>query len=116
MLHAMLSDSKAGHQGVLTRATYLDTGVADLIQRVIDLGGNSGVLQFKIFGGAQTIQASDYFSVGTKNVRMMENLVAQLRLQVKTWEVGGCQNRTIRLYLNDGRVKLRTPGQPETFL
>jgi hypothetical protein len=40
MLHAMLGDSKAGHQSAPVRATYLDTGIPDLIQRVIDLGGN----------------------------------------------------------------------------
>jgi chemotaxis protein CheD len=116
MLHAMLGDSKAGHQGTLARATYLDTGVLDLIQRVSDLGGNPRVFEFKIFGGAQTIQAADYFSIGTKNIRMMEVIATQLRLQIKVWAVGGCQNRTIRFYLQDGRVKLRMPGQPETYL
>ena len=116
MLHAMLGDSKAGHQNAPVRAAYLDTGIPDLIQRVIDLGGNPRVFQFKIFGGAQTIQAADYFNIGTRNIKMMEVLATQLRLQVKVWEVGGHQNRTIRLYLRDGSVKLRTPGQPEIFL
>ena len=116
MLHAMLGDSKAGHQSAPVRAAYLDTGVPDLIQRVIDLGGNPRVFQFKVFGGAQTIQAVDYFNIGTRNIKTMEALATQLRLQVKVWEVGGNQNRTIRFYLQDGRVKLRTPGQPEIFL
>jgi chemotaxis protein CheD len=116
MLHAMLGDSKAVHQSAPVRAAYLDTGVPDLIQRVIDLGGNPRVFQFKVFGGAQTMQATDYFNVGTKNIKTMEALAAQLHLQVKVWEVGGQQNRTIRFFLEDGRVKLRTPGQPEIFL
>ena len=116
MLHAMLGDSKAGHQNAPVRAAYLDTGIPDLIQRVIDLGGNPRVFQFKIFGGAQTIQAADYFNVGSRNVKAMEALATQLRLEVKVWEVGGQQNRTIRFYLQDGRVKLRTPGQSEIFL
>jgi len=116
MLHAMLGDSKAGHQSAPVRAAFLDTGIPDLIQRVIDLGGNPGAFQFKVFGGAQIIQATDYFSIGTKNIRTMEALATQLRLQIKVWEVGGCQNRTIRFYLQDGRVKLRMPGKPETIL
>jgi chemotaxis protein CheD len=116
MLHAMMGDSQAGHQGALVRATFLDTGIPDLIQHVIDLGGNPRVFQFKVFGGAQTIQAANYFNIGVKNVKMMEAIATQLRLQVLVWEVGGHQNRTIRLYLKDGRVKLRTPGRPETFL
>jgi chemotaxis protein CheD len=116
MLHAMLGDSKAGHQNAPVRAAYLDTGVPDLIQRVTDLGGNPRVFQFKIFGGAQTIQAADYFNIGIRNIKTMEALATQLHLQVKVWEVGGHQNRTIWFYLQDGRVKLRTPGQPEIFL
>jgi len=116
MLHAMLGDSKAVHQGTVVRATYLDTGVPDLIQQVIDLGGNPGAFQFKVFGGAQTIQAADYFSIGTKNIRTMEAIATQLRLQITVWEVGGNQNRTIRFCLRDGSVKLRTPGKPETIL
>ena len=116
MLHAMLGDSKAIHQSTLVRATYLDTGIPDLIQRVVDLGGNPRVFQFKVFGGAQTIQAANYFNIGFKNIKMMEALATRFRLQIMVWEVGGHQNRTIRLYLADGRVKLRTPGQPEIFL
>ncbi|HTZ19666.1 MAG TPA: chemotaxis protein CheD [Opitutaceae bacterium] len=116
MLHAMLPDSKAGHQSALARAAYLDTGIADLIQRVTELGGNPRVFQFKVFGGAQTIQASNYFNIGAKNITMMEALATQLRLQVKVWEVGGPRNRTIRFYLRDGGVKLHMPSQPDLYL
>jgi len=116
MLHAMLGDSKAGHQTAPVRAAFLDTGVPDLIQRVIDLGGNPRVFEFKVFGGAQSVQATDYFNIGSRNIKSMEDLGAQLQLQIKVWDVGGPQNRTLRFYLQDGRVKLRKPGQPETFL
>jgi len=116
MLHAMLADSKAGHQNAPVRAAFLDTGVPDLIQRVIDLGGNPRVFEFKVFGGAQSIQANDYFNIGSRNIKAMEALGVQLQLPIKVWDVGGPQNRTLRFYLQDGRVKLRKPGQPETFL
>jgi chemotaxis protein CheD len=116
MLHAMLPDSKAGRQSTLARADFIDTGVADLIRRVVDLGGNPGVFEFKVFGGAQTVQAADYFNIGSRNVKTMEALAAECRLQVKVWEVGGNQNRTIRFCLRDGSVKLRKPGQPEILL
>jgi chemotaxis protein CheD len=116
MLHAMLPDSKAGHQNTLAREDFLDTGVADLIRRVTDLGGNPRVFEFKVFGGAQTVQAADYFNIGSRNIKMMETLAAECPLQVKVWEVGGNQNRTIRFCLRDGGVKLRKPGQPEILL
>jgi chemotaxis protein CheD len=116
MLHAMMADSRGSHQVAPARAMFLDTGIPDLIQRVIDLGGNPRLFLFKIFGGAQTIQANTFFNIGNKNIKMMEAIATQLRLQVRVWEVGGHQNRTIRFYLRDGSVKLRTPSQPETLL
>jgi len=68
MLHAMLGDSKAGHQGTLARATYLDTGVLDLIQRVSDLGGNPRVFEFKIFGVPISIGADAHNLAGLRNI------------------------------------------------
>jgi chemotaxis protein CheD len=116
MLHAMLASARASHHTEPAPAMYLDTGVPALIQHVTSIGGNPRVFEYKIFGGAKTMQADEYFNIGNKNIRMMEEVATQLRLHVKVWEVGGQHNRTIKFNLKDGRVKLRMPNQPETFL
>lgn len=116
MLHSMLPNSKLHHQPNPKRAMFLDLGMVDLVSKVQQAGGNVRNLEWKVFGGAKVLQADEYFNIGTKNIEMFKELAAQFSLRVKVREVGGNLNRTIRFVLADGRVRLRMPGQQETWL
>lgn len=116
LLHAMLPDSKKISQAKPVPAMFLDTGLQELLQCMRRLGSNPDRCEFKVFGGARVLHAEDYFNIGTRNVAMMQELALLYRLNVVAWEVGGQTNRTIRLYLDDGRVHLRMPSQPEVVI
>jgi chemotaxis protein CheD len=116
LLHAMLANSRLHHQAAARKAMFLDTGMADLVSRVQQCGGNPRQFEFKVFGGARVLQADEYFNIGTRNVQAMREIAAQFSLRIRVWEVGGQVNRTIRLHLADGRVRLRMPGQQEGWL
>jgi chemotaxis protein CheD len=113
LLHAMLPDSKRISQPKLVPPMFLDTGIQELLHAMRRFGANTDHCEFKVFGGARVLQAEDYFSIGTRNIAMMKDLALLYHLNVLAWEVGGQTNRTIRLYLEDGRVQLRMPSQPE---
>lgn len=116
MLHAMLANSRQHPQSAGRKAMFLDTGIADLVSRVQQCGGNPRGFEFKVFGGARVLQADEYFNIGSRNIQTMREIAAQFGLRVRAWEVGGQVNRTIRLHLADGRVRLRMPGQQESWL
>jgi chemotaxis protein CheD len=95
---------------------YLDLGLPVLIEGATRLGSDLRSLEFKVFGGAQILQSNQYFSIGRQNVETMRLIATQYQLRVKAWEVGGQCNRSIELFLRDGRVLLRTPGKMETWI
>ena len=116
LLHAMLPDSKKIDSPKAAASMFLDTGIQELLQTMRRLGSNTDRCEFKVFGGARVLQAQDYFNIGSRNVAMMQDLALLYHLRVTTWEVGGQTNRTIRLFLDDGRVQLKMPSRPETFV
>jgi chemotaxis protein CheD len=116
LLHAMLPDSQKHRQSAPVTAMYLDTGVPELLEATYRLGGDPRCCELKVFGGAQILRCTEYFNIGRQNIDMMHELVAEHRLTVKVWEVGGQLNRSIKLHLDTGRVVLRMPGKPEVAL
>ncbi len=116
LLHAMLPDSHKHRATNPVPAMYLDVAMPVFIESALRLGADLRYLEFKVFGGAQILQANDYFSIGRQNIDMMKRLVERYQLNVKTWAVGGQANRSIDLYLSTGAVLLRMPSLPEVWI
>ena len=114
MLHAMMPNAQKYPDFTANPARCVDSGVQEMVTRLVGLGANRATLELKVFGGAQVLHAGDFFSIGRQNVEMMQTVAAAEQLNVKVWEVGGAVNRSIRLQLDDGRVHLRMPNRPET--
>jgi chemotaxis protein CheD len=116
LLHAMLPDSQKHRPLKPNVHMYLDLGIPALVEAVVSLGGDLANLEYKVFGGAQILQCNEYFSIGRQNVEMMKQLAARYRLNVVSWQVGGQCNRSIDLFLRDGRVLLRMPSKAEAWV
>lgn len=116
LLHAMLPDSQRHRAKDPMPGMYLDIGVPQLVESVIQIGGDLRRLEFKVFGGAQILQSNDYFSIGRQNVETMRAMATRHHLQVRHWEVGGQVNRSIELHLRTGKVFLRMPNRPEVWI
>lgn len=70
MAHAMLPDSKQIENNS-NRAKFADTGIEDLVKKILAMGGRKGRLEAKIAGGAQMFafqNKSDMVRVGERNV------------------------------------------------
>jgi chemotaxis protein CheD len=113
LLHAMLPDAANRRRPEQIAAMFLDTGVPALLQSIAKLGGDPSVCDWKVFGGARVMLADNYFNIGARNVEMMKRLAVEHQLRVSLWEVGGQLNRTIKLFLDNGEVRLRMPSCPE---
>jgi len=111
MLHVMLPDSKP-HSGQDRIAMFLDLGLPELLARTKQAGGREGGMECKVFGGAQVMSADKFFRIGDRNAEACREWAAKLNLRVTVWEIGGHVNRTIKFYLDTGKVSVRTPSQP----
>ena len=116
LLHAMLPRFSKYREFSPVEAMYLDTGISALLAVMVRLGSNPRHCEFKVFGGAQVMRACEYFKIGEQNIAAMRAIAAEQRLDVRAWEVGGSNNRSITLHLETGLVGLRQPNRAEAML
>jgi chemotaxis protein CheD len=59
---------------------------------------------------------SKTFNIGTRNVEAAHEVLQRLRLRLVSEEVGGTIGRTVRFYVCDGRMTIRTVGNQERVI
>ncbi len=115
MAHAMLPDSTQIANNS-NRAKFADTGIDDLVKKIIALGGVKSRFEAKIAGGAQmfTFQnKSDMVRVGERNVQASKKKLKELGIPLRAEDTGLNYGRTIIYYPEDGRLVIRAAGKPE---
>ena len=116
LLHAVLPEAKPEENG---SPKYVSSGIQTLLEAVIQGGGVKRRLQIRVVGGANLLTAPGHqgtFNIGARNIEMTQSTLAALRLSIRGGEVGGNVGRTMRLYVQDGRVTVRSMGKPERQL
>ncbi|MES2309010.1 MAG: chemotaxis protein CheD [Verrucomicrobiota bacterium] len=111
MLHAMLPDSKIHGKSTEKRAMFVDTGMQDFFQKLREMGASPEHCECKLFGGAQVMQADNFFKIGARNVAAYLQIAEQNGIRILCNETGGQFNRTIKIRLSDGLVAVKTPNQ-----
>ncbi len=92
-------------------AKYADTGVPLLLDEVIKIGGTKSRLIIKIAGGAQMTLAPglrDTFKTGQRNLSQIIKVLEQERHIVAAADTGGNLGRTVKFYLDTGKVTVKT--------
>ena len=117
MLHALLPtapNDKARSQP----AKFVDQGLPMLINALQKLGGDPRRLVAQLCGGAQVLDAPGFdgklLTIGERNVRAAEKGLEAAGVRQNGRATGGTVGRTVRLYIADGQVTLRSLGQGET--
>lgn len=114
LLHAVLPTSP---NGVVERsAKYVTSGIEILLDEMIKAGAVPSRILVRMAGGANMLTApgfSNTFNIGTRNVEAAHEVLNRLRLRLVSEEVGGTIGRTVRFYVYDGRMTIRTVGNQE---
>ena len=97
-------------------ATFADSGVAALLDRVVELGARRARLTAAIVGGAQMFSSTGELQVGARNEEAVRVALRDAHLPIAAAETGGSVGRTIRVYLDVARVTSRVAGGSETVL
>jgi chemotaxis protein CheD len=119
LLHAILPSSpdnghrsdSAGQPG-----KYVDSGIAALLSMMIKMGADRRRLIVRYAGGANMLTApgfSQVMNIGSRNTDVAVATLSALTMKVCGHEVGGNIGRTVRFYVTDGRMTIRTVGNQE---
>ena len=117
MLHAMLPNFSKPEENLSPK--FVDSGIQHLLSKFEEKGIRKGRLIVQMAGGANMLNApglKDTFNIGERNLASSEEEFAKLNMKVVAQEVGGHIGRTVRLYVDDGRMTIRTMGNQERVL
>lgn len=117
LAHIMLPTSReAAFESASTK--FADVAIPILVERSVKLGAAPHRIICKIAGGAQLIAPGHLngFRIGERNVEAVREALRQHRIEPRAADVGGSQGRTMRLFVDSGRVLVRTVGHPDVEL
>lgn len=113
MVHVMLPDSTTIAQNANT-AKFADTGVAELLTKVVAAGASKARLVAKIAGGAQMFKVngnSPSLRVGERNVEAVKKKLAELGIPIVAEDTGENFGRTVTFYPETGIYRIRAIGK-----
>ena len=111
LVHVMLPDSSLTKTGQINVAKFADTGVRELVQRLVKEGARMPFLKAKLAGGAQMFQfasGGDLMRIGPRNVEAVRKELSYLHIPIVAEDVGGNSGRTIEFNLEDCLLNIRT--------
>lgn len=114
MVHYMLPDStKVRNNNNI--AKFADTGIDELLRRVIAAGASKNRLVAKIAGGAKMFEVSglsDIGNIGAKNAEAAKLRLKNLGIRLIAEDTGLNYGRTVELHCDTGEFYIKSVGKP----
>lgn len=111
MVHCMLPLSKIDPaKAQATPCMFTDTGVPALLQAVLDLGAQKKRLVAKVAGASRLLDEKGTFNIGERNYTVLRKVLWKNDILIAAEDVGGTIPRTLYLYLDSGRVAIKSRG------
>lgn len=114
MVHYMLPDStKVRNNSNI--AKFADTGINELLKRVLAAGANRNRLVAKIAGGAKMFEVSgmsDIGNIGARNAEAAKMILRQMKIKLVAEDTGLNYGRTVELHCDTGDFYIKSVGKP----
>jgi chemotaxis protein CheD len=117
LLHAMLPEHNGQAPAQATK--YVDSGIQHMLNELAGQGAARHRLVVHLTGGAHMLTAPGFkntLDIGARNAEMARAVLQREGLQVAGVDTGGHWGRTVRLYVDDGKVTVRSVGRGEREL
>jgi len=117
MAHIVLPSSNGRAEEA--SAKYADKGVPLLLEEMFKQGAMRSHLIIKLAGGAALSKApglESAFKIGERNLEMVQAVLAKERISTAAADVGGHMGRTVRMFLDSGKVVVTTAGSETRVL
>ena len=98
------------------KAKFADTGIEELINKMIKLGAKKNNLVAKIAGGSQMFSFNsdnNILKIGERNIIATKKNLKKANIKILSEDTGGNFGRTIVLDSTDGSLYIRTIGHGE---
>lgn len=114
MVHYMLPDSTQVRNNS-NIAKFADTGIDELLKRVLAAGANRSRLTAKIAGGAKMFEVSglsEVGNIGLRNAQAAKERLKKLGIRLVAEDTGLNYGRTVILDCNTGGFTIKSVGKP----
>lgn len=114
LAHIMLPDSTQmkNNQNI---AKFADTGITELVRRMVAAGASKQRLVAKIAGGARMFEvnvATNIGNIGDRNAEASQKKLRELGIPLKAQDTGLNYGRTVELYAETGEFRIKSVGKP----
>lgn len=113
LAHIMLPDSTQMRNNT-NIAKFADTGIEELVKRMVAAGANKSRLVAKIAGGAKMFEVSGLSAIGNvgeRNAQASKEKLKQLGIPLKAEDTGLNYGRTVELYTETGEFRIKSVGK-----
>ncbi len=118
LAHVMLPDSTQIRNNS-NIPKFADTGIAELVKRMVAKGASQSRMVAKIAGGAQMFafqNKSEMVRIGERNVEAAKKKLAQLRIPLLASDTGDSYGRTVIFYPETGDFVIKAVGKPQKVI
>jgi chemotaxis protein CheD len=117
MAHVMLPAASGNVKGELKK--YADTLIPLMFEEILKIGAKQSRLVAKITGGASMFSFAgtpSILKIGDRNIEAVKQELQNLKVPLKSEDVGGTFGRTICFDTSDGKLIVKTINQGEKVI
>ena len=118
LAHIMLPDSQAIRNNT-NLPKFADTGIEELVRKIVAKGGHRSRLVSKIAGGAQMFSMmnnNDMARIGERNAEASRKKLKEMRIPILAQDCGLNYGRTVIFNPATGDFTIRAVGKPEKVI
>ncbi len=114
ILHFMLPESSLD-RAKAEKNPYMfgDTGIPALFKAAYKLGAKKQRMKVTVAGGSQVLDQKGFFNIGKRNCMAVRKMFWKNNVVIDHEDVGGNSNRTIRLDVSKGQIRMKISGKGE---
>lgn len=114
MAHIVLPQSTDMTRSKANATKYADIAVPELLQQMRQMGAVRSRLITKMAGGSQmfNVASNSNFDTGARNIESVKKVLADEAIRIDGEDVGGNKGRTVRMFVTDGKINVKSVGGP----
>jgi chemotaxis protein CheD len=109
--HMLLPTNRSSAEKLGSPAKYITNGVPNLINRMIKNGSSQHNLIVKITGGARILVIpgeNHILDIGQRNIIEVRAVMKRENVPILSEDVGGTSGRSLQLFLDTGKILVRS--------
>lgn len=117
LLHFMLPESSLDEDKARSNPfMFADTGIPRLFKSAYQYGAEKRRMRVTVAGGSNVLDQNGFFNIGKRNQMAVRRIFHRNNVIVDYADLGGSCNRTIKMAVGSGEIRLNVSGQGEIRL